>query len=252
MAQLWHFLGREGVPIAYTWPAGRGGMLRGYTYDRESGEFTVLHLRRFLQGLAACPEIEKLHLIGHSRGTDVVMTALRELNLEYKAAGLDTRQELKLGNIVLAAPDLDWEVAMQRIGAERLFAIPEQFVIYLSQDDKAIGISGWLFDSVRRIGDLLESDLSEGQRKALERMPQLQVVDVKVRSDFLGHGYFISNPSVLSDLILVLRNNYAPGAENGRPLIQREGGFWELRDGYPTSGPHATISSSSPSQDVAP
>ena len=36
MAQLWHFLGRQGIPIAYTWPAGVGG-LRGYFYDRGIG-----------------------------------------------------------------------------------------------------------------------------------------------------------------------------------------------------------------------
>ena len=36
IAELWHFLGREGVPIAYTWPAGHPGLLRGYNYDRES------------------------------------------------------------------------------------------------------------------------------------------------------------------------------------------------------------------------
>jgi esterase/lipase superfamily enzyme len=52
--QVWHFLGRVGVPIAYSWPAGRGGPL-GYLYDRESGEFTVFHLKQFLRCLAACP-----------------------------------------------------------------------------------------------------------------------------------------------------------------------------------------------------
>ncbi len=40
LAELWHFLGREHIPILYTWPAGRGGP-SGYNYDRESGEFTV-------------------------------------------------------------------------------------------------------------------------------------------------------------------------------------------------------------------
>jgi esterase/lipase superfamily enzyme len=44
MAEFWHFLGRIGVPLIYTWPAGRPG-LSGYSYDRESGEFTVYHLR---------------------------------------------------------------------------------------------------------------------------------------------------------------------------------------------------------------
>ena len=37
IAELWHFLSREGVPILYTWPAGAGSGLRGYTHDREWG-----------------------------------------------------------------------------------------------------------------------------------------------------------------------------------------------------------------------
>ncbi|UCD74788.1 MAG: alpha/beta hydrolase [Phycisphaerales bacterium] len=248
MAQLWHFLGREGVPAIYSWPAGRGGALRGYTHDRESGEFTIHHLRQFLRALAACPDIEKLHIIAHSRGTDVLTTALRELHLFYSGAGLETRQELKLGNLILAAADLDWEVANQRLMAERLIRVPERFTIYLSEEDRAIGLAAWLFDSIRRIGDLTASDLTNAQRAALEQSgikSQVQLIDVKVRTDFLGHGYFISNPAVLSDLILILRDNRPPGAENGRPLIRGEGGFWELYDGYPYSGPHATSKAAS-------
>ena len=46
-AELWHFMGRQGVCIAYTWPSGYGGPF-GYFHDRESGEYTVLHLKQFL------------------------------------------------------------------------------------------------------------------------------------------------------------------------------------------------------------
>ncbi|MCC6357656.1 MAG: alpha/beta hydrolase [Phycisphaerales bacterium] len=56
MAQLWHFCGRAGVPIIYSWPAGSGLNLRGYNYDRESGEFTNFHLKRFLEAVAATPD----------------------------------------------------------------------------------------------------------------------------------------------------------------------------------------------------
>lgn len=41
-AELWHFLGREGVPICYTWPAGVG-VFRAYQYTIASTDFTILH-----------------------------------------------------------------------------------------------------------------------------------------------------------------------------------------------------------------
>ena len=78
LAELWHFFGREGLPILYTWPAGYPGIF-GYTYDRESSEFTVFHLKQVIKWLSEQPEIENIHLIAHSRGADVAISAFREL-----------------------------------------------------------------------------------------------------------------------------------------------------------------------------
>ena len=44
-------------------------------HDRESGEFTVYHLKQCLRAVAACPDVERVHLIAHSRGTDVTISA---------------------------------------------------------------------------------------------------------------------------------------------------------------------------------
>jgi esterase/lipase superfamily enzyme len=234
MAGLWHFMGRTGVPIIYTWPAGSPeGALGGYSHDSESGQFTGYHLRQFLKAIASCPDVEKIHLIAHSRGTDVLMTALRELNLEYRAAGKVTRSELKLGNLVLAAADLDFEVTSQRITAELLPLVPERMTVYVSATDRAIGIADVLFGSKRRIGQLRWTDLSPEQRKALNAVSQMQIIDARVNTGFLGHSYFHESPAVSSDLILLLRDNRGPGAENGRPLIKRQESFWEIEDNYP-------------------
>ena len=123
MAELWHFIGRIGVPMIYSWPAGYPGLF-GYTYDRESSEFTVFHLRRVLKFIASFPEVEKIHVIAHSRGTDVAVAALRELTIEMRAAGLDPQQELKLHNVILAAPDIDLQVAVQRVSGDHLPLVP--------------------------------------------------------------------------------------------------------------------------------
>lgn len=234
MAGIWHFMGRTGVPIIYTWPAGSPeGALGGYTHDSESGQFTGYHLRHFLQSLAACPQIKRIHLVAHSRGTDVLMTALRELNIEYRAAGKKPRSELKLGNLVLAAADLDFEVTSQRITAELLPLMPERMTVYVSTMDRAIGAADILFGSKRRIGQLRYSDLSPDQQKALAAVSQMHIIDVRARTGFLGHSYFHASPAVSSDLILLLRDNLSPGAENGRPLVKRQSNFWEIDDAYP-------------------
>ncbi len=66
----------------------------------------------------------------------------------------------------------------------------------------------------------------------LSRTDQVQVIDANVHTGFLGHSYFITNPAVLSDLILILRDNKRPGPENGRPLNRKDGGFWTITDSY--------------------
>ena len=162
LAELWHFMGREGVPILYTWPAGYGGPT-GYTYDRESGEFTVYHLKLFLKALGRFDEIEKVHLIAHSRGTDVLATALRELFIESRATGIDPRKRFKIENLVLAAPDLDFSVIQQRTMSEPISPGIGQITIYVSQSDKALGLSSWLFGGLERLGRLVASSLGKGQ-----------------------------------------------------------------------------------------
>jgi len=233
MAEMWHFLGREGVPLLYTWPAGHPGMLRGYTRDRESGEFTIFHLKELIKVVASCPQVETIHLIAHSRGTDIVMTAIRELIVRARIAGFDPRQRLKFGNVIMAAPDIDLDVSSQRNGAERLYDGYDLLTVYVTANDRAIGSAEWLFASPRRIGTVQPEELLGRELDRVELMSNTDIIDAQVRTDFTGHGYFLSNPAVFSDVILVLRYGRKPGAENGRPLTALISNYFILDDNYP-------------------
>ncbi len=233
MAEMWHFLGREGVAILYSWPAGYPGLLRGYTRDRESGEFTIFHLKEFLKALASCPEIETVHLIAHSRGTGVAMTAMRELIVEIRASGEDPQAELKLGNIIMAAPDIDADVSSQRNAAEHVYDGYELLTVYVSQNDRAIGTAEWLFSSPRRLGKIEPRELLRSETSRIKLLTNVDVVDARVHTDYTGHGYFLSNPAVFSDIILILRYDRTPGAANGRPLTPIVHNYYILDDNYP-------------------
>jgi esterase/lipase superfamily enzyme len=232
-AELWHFLGRNGVAVAYSWPAGGKGILRGYNYDYNSSEFTVYHLKETLKAIAGCPDVRKIHIIAHSRGTDVTVTALRELHLEISGSGRSTREVMRLGTVVLAAPDLDVDVVIQRASTARLGTVPEHSVVYISSTDEALGFSRWLFGGMR-LGKLEPDVFTKEELAALRKSPQIAVIDARVtKPGSFGHNYFYSNPAVSSDVILVLRYGKAPGAEHGRPLKIEESGFWEINDKYP-------------------
>jgi esterase/lipase superfamily enzyme len=242
MAELWHFLGRYGVPIVYSWPAGYPGLF-GYTYDRESSEYTVFHFRQVLGLLASFPEVEKINIIAHSRGTDVAVTTLRELTIGARAAGINPREKYKIHNFVLAAPDLDAQVASQRIIGDHLAWSANRFTVYTSPADKAIGWSDRLFASPKgRVGNLEVEDMTETARAAMERgNANLSVINfwsAKDKSDSgadsFGHSYFRNAPTVSSDLILMLRDDLDPGPP-GRPLEYLGAKFWRVPPGYPAS-----------------
>ncbi len=236
LAELWHFSGRETVPIVYTWPAGYGGA-SGYAYDRESGEFTIFHLKQFLRSLASNIDIAKIHILAHSRGTDVILTALRELFIEATASGKDPLSIYRVANLILAAPDIDVAVLSQRMIAERVGFNVDAVTIYTSSDDKAIKLSKVLFSSVVRLGNLVTTSNSIDSNKNRSKMMQqlltvnnVSMIEMQGKSDRVGHSYFHDNPAVSSDLIMILRYGAKPGKENGRPLKPAGTNMWVISD----------------------
>lgn len=253
LAEAWHFGGRAGIPIVYTWPAGSGG-LKGYAYDRESGEFTIVHLKLLLWALADCPSIEKVHIVSHSRGTDVATTALRELNAEVRGSypdgpfarriykgresllkdappGPDMHDVFKIETLVLAAPDLDVEVFAQRFMGENLLRGARRTVLYFSKEDSALGMADWLFRSRRRLGAIQIGDFDERARSRIAHLNNLQVINCEV-TGHTSHSYILQHPAALSDLLLLLRDQKPPGAENGRPLKPVGDSIWTLDNSY--------------------
>ncbi len=230
LAGVWHFLGRKGVAIAYSWPARQGNLL-DYFCDRESGEYTIYHLKETIRAISECPEVARLHIITHSRGADVTATALRELNLEIRGRGPSPRQKLKLETFVMAAPDLDAEVFLQRFIVENLAGISRRTVVYTSPDDKALGLVLWLFRGTARVGRVDLSLLPCEVQELLGKLPNLQIVQCPASGLAASHSYAFTNAAVLSDLILVLRDRKDPGKENGRPLTPINHG-WKLDDSY--------------------
>jgi esterase/lipase superfamily enzyme len=230
LADVWHFTGRHGVPIFYSWPAANEGMF-GYFKDRESGEFSIYHVKETIRILASTPGLEKLHIIAHSRGTDIITTALRELVIEFRAAGNNPRDVLKIENLILAAPDLDFGVVRQRLIAEKFGLAIGQLTVYMNQDDGALGLSQYLMAGLR-FGKLSQYDLDDSDKVIFQEVKNVSFVSVEGVSSFLGHSYYKNHPGVLSDIAILVRQNLKPGDE-GRPLIHQQINFWTLPENYP-------------------
>jgi esterase/lipase superfamily enzyme len=230
LADIWHFTGRVGVPIFYTWPAASGGLF-GYFKDRESGEYSIYHLKEFLRILASTKSVERIHIVAHSRGTDITTTALRELVIESRAAGKKPRKALKIQNLVLAAPDLDFGVVRQRLIAEKFGPALGQITVYMNQGDAALRFSQFLMAGLR-FGKLNQKDLDENDKKIFARVKNVNFINVEGVNSFVGHAYYREHPGVLSDIAILIGKRLAPG-EPGRPLQHNQINFWTLPKNYP-------------------
>jgi esterase/lipase superfamily enzyme len=226
-AEFWHFLGREGVPIAYTWPAGAKGLFF-YGADRESGEFTILHLKQFLRVLADIPEVEKVHIAAHSRGTDVTTTALRELVIESRAAGVDPRARYRIENLLLISADLDLEVAMQRFAGEALGPAVGRITISTNANDKALAAAKAVLNSRQRVGDFKPKALTPKQREYIERAANLDIIVYEGSGGGpFRHGYY-TDPAVSSDILMLLRYGWQPGEGERQGLERISPNIWRL------------------------
>jgi esterase/lipase superfamily enzyme len=252
-AELCHFLGREHACAFFTWPAAAsGGFLTAYTSTTESAEYAVGHLVKTIRLMAQTPGVTGLQLLAHSRGTAVLLSALRELFIQSIAAGREPVDVFKIDNVVLMAPDIDTDVARQKI--EMFSSDPDlvtrwskarlpkvirgRLTIYASPSDRALLASTILFRSRKRVGRLRPEDVPPEARDYFSKWGNIDLIVYEGKAtDRFGHSYFSSNPEVSADLMELIRYGRAPG-EPGRPLVPKGTATWEFpkRTGDATRG----------------
>mgnify|MGYP003665992183 CR=1 FL=1 len=227
--ELWAASGWDGVPIMFSWPTGEPNAL-SYFGDTQDGEFSVFHLKETLRLLAATEEVDEIVLIAHSRGAAIATTALRELLIESRGAGLSMRDTYRINTLILAAPDIDLGVMEQRLVAEMFGLGFGQIDVYLNRDDDALGVSGWLFGGVR-LGSLGPEELSSESRAVFQGVDSVHFILVDDAHGEARHNHFRLHPGVLADIAITMRTGAEPG-DFERPLEHLDLNFWRIDQSY--------------------
>ena len=213
--ELWHFLGYDGVAIAYAWPSTPNKW--AYFSDLETAALSAHNLRIFLEYLASETDAERIHIVGYSAGTRVVITALHQLALLHVDEGQQAMQKrLKIGHVILVGSDFDRELFGDYI-IDGLLKVPSSFSVYTSATDKPLGISRWLFRR-ERLGQMWRgykpppavSDFLNQQ----ENLHIIDVTDAESAAAGNGHAYFRQSPWASSDILVTLMHDLEP-AERG-------------------------------------
>jgi esterase/lipase superfamily enzyme len=188
-----------GVPILFTWPT-RGGLL-SYASDKDSATASRDAFEELLQNLAKTPGLGRIHILAHSMGCWLTMEALREI-------AISGNRDLggHLGEIMLAAPDIDMDVfagQMARIA-------PADVTVFATANDRALSLSSWIADARPRVGAI--DPAKPRDRAALEKLGA-KVYDLSSFSDgfvSVSHGLYADTPDVI----------HAIGAQLASPRAQ--------------------------------
>jgi esterase/lipase superfamily enzyme len=163
-AQIVHDSKVPAIPVLFTWPSRGELKLRAYTYDRESANYSRDALEDLLAMLASFPEVTEVNLLAHSMGNWVALEALRGRAMRGGQIANSQKAD-KLKNAMLVAPDVDVDVFRMQI--RRMGAVRPRIVLFVSQDDEALSLSGKIWGGVARLGDIdptLEPYRSEFER----------------------------------------------------------------------------------------
>ncbi len=185
-AQIVHDSKADVVPVVFTWPS--RGSIFDYAYDKESTNYSRDALEDLLTQIARNPAVGEITVMAHSMGTWLAVEALRQMAIR------NGRIDPKIGNVILAAPDLDVDVFAQQFQSFRGKA--PHFTLFVSRDDRALTLSKRISGNVERLGRIDPS--VEPYRSELEKAG-ITVLDLtKLKSgDRLNHGKFAESPEVV-------------------------------------------------------
>ncbi|HET6379394.1 MAG TPA: alpha/beta fold hydrolase [Methylocella sp.] len=173
-----------GLPILYTWPA--TGSLLDYGAAKENATIARDPLSRLLRRLSEVPGAGRIHILAHSMGAWLAMEALRE-NAISGSPGLNG----KLGEVMLAAPDIDLSVFREQLS--RLD--PSHICILAASNDRALSLSRRLAGDRPRLGAL---DLGNPEDRAAIEELGVKAYDVSRESTgWIGHATYASAPLVV-------------------------------------------------------
>jgi esterase/lipase superfamily enzyme len=185
LAQIAHDAKAPAVPVLFTWPS--RGRLLAYAYDRESANFSRDALESVLRSFADDPATAEITILAHSMGNWVTLEALRQMSIR------NGRISPKIRSVMLAAPDVDIDVFRRQI--EAIGEKRPPFMLFVSQDDKALALSRRLWGSTARLGAI---DPEQEPLRSQLQSARVQVIDLtnQSSSDSLNHGKFAGSPDV--------------------------------------------------------
>jgi esterase/lipase superfamily enzyme len=231
-AELWHFLGYEGVFISYAWPSTPS--IWAYFADAQTTKVSSHQLRVFLEYLAEETDVQRIHILGYSAGTQLVVDTIYQMTLTNRHKTPEQiHKDTKIGRVILIGSDVDTGLFATYM-MEGFLDVPTHTSVYVSGKDKALGMSKSLLGGRTRLGQDWQSEASEQEREVLAQIENeisfINVTGTEGAEENNGHAYFRKSPWASSDILMGLMHNLTP---EERGLVKENGELaWTFPEDY--------------------
>jgi len=148
LAQLVDDFGITGVPVYFSWSSAANVL--GYEHDRDSALFARDALQKVIVD-ARQAGAESILLVSHSMGAFLSMETLRQMAIQDP--GWPRRA---VNAVVLISPDID--VSVFKSQAWRMGKLPQPFIMFVSNKDRALQLSAWLSGEKNQLGNIRNVD----------------------------------------------------------------------------------------------
>ena len=174
-----------GVGVMFTWPS--EGALLAYESDKERATASRDAVERTIADLAATPGVGRVHILAHSMGTWLAMEALRQRAISGHGT-LDGH----LGDVMLAAPDIDLDVFRQQMARLKGARVS----VFASSNDRALSLSSTIAGNRPRLGII---DVKNPNIKSELENLGVKTYDItKNGTGLIQHDTFAEAPAVVS------------------------------------------------------
>jgi esterase/lipase superfamily enzyme len=229
-----HYLGRSSAVVAFSWPTGTRAW--NYVIDCPRARADIPDIERLVRMIGERSKARRLNLIAFSCGSPLLAEALVQLRGRYPEDDRDALQRrFRIANVVFVAADIDL-TTFARSQVPALTDIARRTQVYVSEDDAALKFAGLLAGASRlgrpRLGELTREDLET--LASNERLIGIDVAGVygaHELSGMRGHGYWVANNRVSTDVLLSMIYPINPAL---RGLEHKPGkAMWTFPDDYP-------------------
>jgi esterase/lipase superfamily enzyme len=234
MGSWGHFLGHDSPVIAFAWPTGTS--VWNYLTDCPRARAFVPDIARLIALVAERSRAQRVNLLGFSCGSPLLAEALVQLRQAHPGEDADALQRrYRIANAIFVAADIDLQT-FARSHLPALTDIARRTEVYLSENDGALKFAA-LLARASRLGRPKLEELTREDLETLASNERLVAVDVTgvygahELTGMRGHGYWVANQRVSSDVLLSMVYPFDPA---WRGLSHGPGfGMWTFPDDYP-------------------